>query len=128
MTEGLEAVTTAALGLALDAAALRQQAHAANIANASTPGYAPLRVSFEAQLEEARTSLAWSGRLDPGDLEGVAPALQETARDSGGLLPQVQLDVEVAAMSQNAAQYQTLLKVLSRQYALLTAAVSDGKK
>lgn len=128
MTEGTEAVTASALALALDAASLRQQAYAANIANAGAPGFVPLRVSFEAELEQARTSLAWRGRLDGGDLAGVEPSLEEAPRDGRGLLPQVQLDVEVASMSQNAAQYQTLLKALARHYALLAAAVGDGKR
>lgn len=129
MTEGVEAVTSAALALALDAASLRQQACAANVANAETPGYAPLQVSFEAQLEEVRSELAARGRLaDAGVLAGVTPALQEAPREPTGLPPKVQLDVELTAMSQNAVQYQTLLKAVSKQYAILAAAVGDGKK
>ena len=38
MTEGLDAITTAALGLALDAASLRQQAIASLIRSAAPPG------------------------------------------------------------------------------------------
>jgi flagellar basal-body rod protein FlgB len=128
VTEGLEAITAAALSLALDAASLRQQAYAANIANANSDGFVPLRVSFESQLEDARAVLSGRGRLEASSLEGVSPELQVAAPDGRGLLPKVQLDVEVAAMSQNAAQYQTLLKALSKHYALLAAAVSDGKK
>lgn len=129
MTEGVESVTSAALALALDAASLRQQAYAANIANVGSEGYAPLRVSFESQLEEARAELAANGRLgDAAPLADVAPVLEEIPRDSTGLLPSVQLDVEVAAMSQNAVQYQTLLRAVSKHYTLLASAVSDGKK
>lgn len=128
MTEGLEAITSAALTLALDAASLRQQAYAANIANATTEGFVPLRVSFEAQLEDARAVLSAQGRLDASALEGVQPAVHMAEPDARGLLPKVQLDLEVAGMAQNAAQYQTLLKALSKHYALLAAAVSDGKK
>ena len=49
MTDGIEAVTRSALALALDAASLRQQAIATNIANANVIDYVPQRVSFEAQ-------------------------------------------------------------------------------
>ena len=42
MTDGIEAVTRSALALALDAASLRQQAIATNIANANAVGYVPL--------------------------------------------------------------------------------------
>jgi flagellar basal-body rod protein FlgB len=34
----------------------------------------------------------------------------------------------MADLSRNAIQYQTLLKALSRQYAILSTAVSDGKR
>ena len=54
MTDGIEAVTRSALALALDAAAMRQQAIATNIANANVIDYVPQRVNFEAQLADAR--------------------------------------------------------------------------
>lgn len=128
MTDGIEAVTTATLALALDAATLRQQAIAANIANANTPGYAPVRVQFEAQLEDARRALELGGRVDPAALEGIAPSLESAPLDEAGLPAAVLLDVEVADMARNAVHYQALLKGLSTHYALLAAAVGDGKK
>lgn len=127
MTEGLEAITTAALGLALDAASLRQQAISANIANAGSEGYVPVRVSFEAQLEDARRALESRGFLDKTSLEGVEPGV-EPALDAAGLPAQVMLDVEMADLARNAVHYQALLRGLSRHYALLSAAVGDGKK
>lgn len=128
MTESIEAVTMRALGLALDAAALRQQAAAANIANVHTPGYVPVAVTFEAQLEEARLALQNRGALDPTVLAGVEPALRRVPTDELGLPAKVMLDVEVAGLSQNAAHYQALLKAVSKHYAILSAAVSDGKR
>jgi len=128
VTEGLEAVTTAALGLALDAASLRQQAHAANIANVGTAGYTPVRVSFEAQLEDARRALETHGRLDAPSLTGVEPSLELAPLDESGLPAKVLLDAEVAEMARNAVHYQALLKGLSRHYAVLSAAIADGKK
>ena len=64
MTDGIEAVTRSALALALDAASLRQQAIATNIANANAIGYVPQRVSFEEQLVDARRGMAQNGRTD----------------------------------------------------------------
>ncbi|MCJ0764546.1 flagellar basal body rod protein FlgB [Variovorax terrae] len=127
MTEGMEAITVSSLALALDAASLRHQAIAVNIANANTPGHVPLRVNFEAQLEEARRSLGASGRLDANSLAQVRPTI-EPAFGAIGQLQGVQLDVEITAMAQNAMQYQALAKGLSRHYAILSMAVSDGKK
>jgi flagellar basal-body rod protein FlgB len=127
MTEGIEAITTAALGLALDAATLRQTAHAANVANAGTEGYVPVQVSFEAQLEEARAQLQTAGRLDGSALAGVRPALQSVPR-SGLEPPAVALDVELAAMARNTTHAQALLTGLSRHFSILSVAVSDGRK
>jgi flagellar basal-body rod protein FlgB len=128
MTEGIEAITTAAVGLALDAAALRQQAIAANIASAGVEGYTPVTVDFESQLEEARSALESRGRLDAASLSGVRPALETAPLDAMGLPPKVSLDMEVASMAQNSAQYQALVRGLAKHYAMLAAAVSEGKK
>lgn len=128
MTEGVDAITTAALALALDAASLRQQAHASNIANANTEGYGPLRVSFEAELEEARGVLRDRGFLDAASLADVEPTLERAASGTLGAPSAVMLDVEVSAMAQNAAHYQALLKALSKHYGVLAAAVSGGRK
>jgi flagellar basal-body rod protein FlgB len=128
MTEGIEAVTTTALALALDAASLRHRAISANIANATVEGYAPVRVSFEAQLEEARATLTGGGRLDAAALADVRPALHSAPAAARGVPAKVELDVEMAAMARNAAHTQALLTGLSRHLAILSAAVSDGKK
>lgn len=129
MTQAMEAVTSAALGLALDAASLRQQAIATNIANANVPGYAPLSVNFEGQLEDARRTLAGGRRLASDALDGIAPRV-EAGTDGGALdlSPKVLLDVQTAQMAQNAIQYQALAKGLAKHYALLSVAMSDGKK
>ncbi|MFD1836900.1 flagellar basal body rod protein FlgB [Paracidovorax cattleyae] len=130
MTEGIEAITQASLSLALDAASLRQQAIARNIANASTEGYVPVDVDFAAQMEAARGQLAQGRRLDAAHLASVA---EEGVRmrpmvGPDGLPARVQLDTEVARMAQNAVHYQALLKGLSRHMAILSSAVSDGKR
>lgn len=127
MSDPIGNVTTAALSLALDAAALRQQAIASNIANVNTPGYGALAVSFEEQLEDARRTLRSGRALDGSELAGVQPALQ-SARGPEGLPAAVQLDVEAAKLAQNSVHFQVLLKSLSRHYAVLSSAVSDGKK
>lgn len=121
----MEGITSAALGLALDAASLRQQAIAANIANAQTDGYVPLGVDFERQLDDARRTWANSGSADAESLRGVTPRLVRLASQDG---TQTGLDMQVAALAQNGVHFQTLLKALSKHYSLLEEAVSDGKK
>ena len=124
MTLPIESITTAALTLALDAASLRHEVLASNIAHANTPGYRPLAVNFESQLEEARLALFNHGRLDAAALADVVPTLEK--RDP--LTSQVALDVEALHLAQNGVQFQALLKGLNRHYQILSAATSDGKK
>lgn len=127
MTTGIEAMTTASLSLALDAASLRHQAIAANIANIKTQGYVPQRVNFEAQLASAQHSLHEQGSIAPQDLIGVGAHL-ESALNAAGQPVVLQLDGLVAQMAQNAVQYQALVKGLTRHMSLLMSAASDGKK
>ena len=127
MTDGIEAVTRSALALALDAASMRQQAIATNIANANAVGYVPQRVSFEAQLDDARRSMAQSGRLDAFALSQVSPRIEPVV-DGAGAPVSVQLDVEAAEMARNAVHYQALVKGLSRHVSMLSMAAGDGRK
>ncbi|MDB5874619.1 MAG: flagellar basal body protein [Ramlibacter sp.] len=127
MTDGLESITTSALSLALDAASLRQQAIAANIANHATEGYIPQKVEFESLLEEARRNLQSKGSVDRASLAGVQVQMQP-ALDDNGLPVKVQLDQQVADMAQNAVQFQVLTRALSRHFSILSTAIADGKR
>jgi len=127
MTDGIEAVTRSALAMALDAAAMRQQAIATNIANANVIDYVPQRVNFEAQLADARRMMGQSGRLDSFTLGQVRPHV-EPALDSNGQPATVELDVQAAEMARNAVHYQALVKGLSRHMAILSMAAGDGRK
>lgn len=127
MPQPIEATTTQALGLALDAASLRQRAIAANIANHATEGYVPMKLDFASQMDEARRALDAKGALEPGSLAGVQPRLVP-ALDSQGRPEKVKLDAEMAAMAENAVQYQALARALGRHLSLLAIAAQDGKR
>lgn len=127
MTEALEAITTTALGLALDATSLRQQAIAANIANHATEGYVPQKLDFATFMQQPRHVLASKGRVDAFALAGARLQL-EPVLDSQGQPARVHLDEEVADMAQNTVQYQLLARGLNRHFAILSSAVSDGKR
>ena len=127
MTEGLEAITTSALALALDAASLRQQAIAANIANHATEGYVPQKLDFESQMREAQRVLHSKGSMDAFALAGVRLQL-EPVLDAQGQPARVQLDEQVADMAQNSVQYQVLARGLNRHLSILSTAASDGKR
>jgi len=115
-TPGIESLTLPVLSAALDAAVMRHQVIANNIANANTAGFSAQRVSFDVAFDEANA--AQGG--------GVAARLQpQVALSVDGA---VRLDSEMAAMAQNGTQYQALLKAVNRHLSLLATAVSEGKR
>ncbi|BBB62251.1 flagellar basal body rod protein FlgB [Undibacterium sp. KW1] len=127
MTHNLQSVTTATVGLALDAATLRHQAIANNIANVNTEGYVPVQINFASYMEQleqlsAPTQGKGSQKHSIGQLE------LEPVFDVNGNPAKVSLDTEVAAMAHNTVQYQALIKALNRHYAIMSSAVTDGKK
>ncbi|GAB3658479.1 flagellar basal body rod protein FlgB [Ramlibacter alkalitolerans] len=123
----IETITTAALSAALETASRRQAAVAANIANASTPGYVPQRVSFDAHLAQARSALAERGALDAAAVDSLR-AEAEPAFDASGQAAVVQLDAEMSELARNGVEYQALVQGLSRHLGLLALAAGDGRK
>lgn len=123
MAHSTEAVTTALLKLALDGAALRHQAIAANIANATTPGYQPVRVSFEEQLEQLRR------RLDGGEpLQRASAELAPQVEADGSAGDRVAVDLQAAELAQNVVHYQALVRGLNKRMSILAAAINEGRR
>lgn len=123
----IEAMTTSALSAALDAASRRHAAIAANLANANTEGYLPVRFTFGAQLEEARALLRDQGTLDRASLDALRGSL-EPLLDGAGQPGKVQLDLEMTELARNAVQFQALAQGLSRHLGVLALAAADGRK
>jgi flagellar basal-body rod protein FlgB len=107
------------LSLALDAASLRQQLIANNIANAGVPDFQPLRVSFEEQL----SALMAGSRLPAADdLRQLRPTI---AADSAAMLA---IDQQMVQLSGNVLHYRALLKNLNAHFELLSLASNDGRR
>lgn len=123
----LESLTTTAIALAMDAASLRHQAIAANVANHGTAGYVPLKLDFASQMDEARRAIHSGGKLTAAALRDVKPELAPVL-DESGLPARVHLDEQMADMAANAVQYQALTRGLARHFAILSLAVNDGKR
>jgi flagellar basal-body rod protein FlgB len=103
----------------LDAARLRHQAIAQNVANVNTPGYQRLEVSFEEGLAHA---------LAHGDAESLTrlqPRLQvaegEPARADGN---SVDIDQELGRLTNNTLLYNIVTQVLASQMAQMRSAIS----
>ncbi|WEF32845.1 flagellar basal body rod protein FlgB [Pseudoduganella chitinolytica] len=116
--------TVGLLSMALDATALRQRAIAQNIANANTPGYQRIGVSFETHLGALQNTLKQGGTPSLASLRDLRPMLEPVGKPGDP----VALDMEVAALSDNTLQQQALLKVLNKHMSLLSTAVNEGKR
>ena len=107
----------------LDAAALRSEAIASNIANAETPGYRRLDVSADfAEQLKARTQ---AGEL-AGDSDTLRPSLVQdpyarTVRPDGN---SVDIENELLAMNKNSVEYEFLTDVVSGNIKQLKMAIS----
>lgn len=107
----------------LDAAVLRQDAIASNIANVETPGYHRMDVApdFASQLK---------ARLASGDVgalaDAPAPKLAEdsTARSLRPDGNTVEIEHELLAMNRNAVEYDYLTEVVSSNLKQLKLAIS----
>lgn len=116
--------TVGLLSLALDAAGMRQQAIAQNIANANTPGYQRVGVSFEHQIDDLKQAVRNGQTPSLASLAAYQPAF-ETVGAAGET---VSLDMEMAALSENTLHHQALLKALNKHLALIGTAINEGKR
>lgn len=112
----LDPVTSSLILKALDGLAIRQLYTSQNIANANSPGYQPVEVSFEGALREA----AQGG---PGSIAAVRPEVRSSTRQADG---GVRIDLELASAAQTAMRYSGLIEMFGRQVALNRAALSWG--
>jgi flagellar basal-body rod protein FlgB len=122
MSLSIESLTSKSLIAALDAASLRQQVIATNIANVNTDGYVAQNVTFESRLAEAAAQL--DSTEAPLELHArIAPHI-----GADGLAHAVRLDDEVAQLSQNQVHYQALLKGINKHLGLIFSAATEGKR
>src|SRR5258706_14630193 len=125
MIGAMDALGSSMVKLALDAAVLRHQAIAQNIANLQSEDYVPLGLSFEAQLAALRrtssNTAAWQRAR-----EAAKPELVEQLDRAPWPRPQ-DVDMEMVALSENTIHYQALLKGLGRQLSVLSDVINDGK-
>lgn len=107
-------ITSALIVKALDGLTARSVATAENIANAGSPGFRPLRVSFEQALAAAARGDTQMRTVQL--LTGHAPD-GETVR----------VDLELATASATALRYSALTELLGRQMQIETLAITGGR-
>lgn len=122
----IDSNTSALLSLALDAAGMRQQAIAQNIANANTPGYQRVSVSFESRLASLRDGAGNVAAPSLASLGDYRPAFEYAPVSEQG--SGVALDQEMAQLSENTLHHQALLKALTKHMSLVSIAINEGKR
>ena len=110
-----------ALDKALDMYLLRHAIISDNIANAETPYFKARRVEFEAALEKAVQESA------PGaGISVKANVFEDPDSPVGQDLNSVDMDREMARLTKNDVQYAAATQAVSRKFALLKYAISEG--
>mgnify|MGYP001411250812 CR=1 FL=1 len=113
----MDEVSAALITKALEGLHQRYMFTAQNIANANSPEYRPMRVSFEESLRAA-------AERGPDAIRAVQPRVIEDDSAEGGAM---RLDLELAAASQTAMRYRALIDILGRQMALSRAVAAMGR-
>jgi flagellar basal-body rod protein FlgB len=115
--------TQLALERAISGAAQRHEALAANLANASTPGYRRVDVDFHGALSAALGSSDATDAVEHTAFSTqVDPSVGATQADGGT----IDVDAESAKLSANALEQQAAVSVAKTRNAILRAAMGVG--
>jgi flagellar basal-body rod protein FlgB len=124
--------TAAVLAKAASATLLRQEVISANIANAETPGYQPMKVEFEdalfAALREEKRRVAEGMGGDPSNaVENVEPRVtvsvpRNTRWDANG----VNAEEEMAALAEATLQHEAVVRLLAQKFRMLQIAINGA--
>ncbi len=113
----MDPISSALIEKALDGLSQRYNFTAQNIANANTPNYRPVRVSFEEDLRQAAS----------GGQAAINTVRPQTIVDPTTSGDGVRLDLELATASQTAMRYRALLDLLGQQLRLEHTILTGGR-
>ncbi len=122
----------------LDLRSARQRVIASNVANEETPGYRASELTFTDQLQSAQkgrlpivlaaTQSRHFGMRGPQGVQAVTGRLSEVP---AGDLPldanSVNLELEMAKLSENAMQYNAAATILAAKFRGLLSAIREGR-
>ena len=112
----------------LDAASLRQQAIANNLANAETPNYKRQEVKFEEQLSKAldnSTRATGTGKTGFGNIKPSVVKIGETTTRMDG--NNVNMELESAHLAETAMKFDVIAQSLSGYYSSLKNVIAGGR-
>lgn len=120
----------------LDLRLQNQQVIASNIANADTPGYSPVHLEFEEELQKAAAIPEKSPvkthnthfPINGGNLESVQAKLVRTPSKSGiGDGNSVKVNQEMVSLAENQLLYEAAVQILNKKLGLLKYVSQGGR-
>lgn len=119
-------VTGKIVEMALNAAQMRLDVVANNIANANTSNYKPLKVDFESQLELHKKNLVNKSNDDLNKqlLKEVSPQVVQANTESSKYNKDVLIDMELTELSKTVLHYQALLEAKSKIGSVVKMAIT----
>lgn len=118
---GLFDLTDTVLQRGLEGASLRQQVLSNNLANANTAGFKRSDVDFQSSLASALGSSDPSQSLDSLAFTPQADSSTTMTLDGNN----VDTDTEMANLTSNAVEYETLAAIEQQRFATLKAAMGS---
>lgn len=112
---------------ALDVRGQRHTVLAGNLANADTPGFAPLDVDFEAAMAAGELSAGDPSAAERAAGMAAAPSAAEDLAGRPGLDGNsVDVDKTMIALAENGMQYGAAARAASKKLGILRYVASDG--
>ena len=109
----------------MDMTVLRQEAIAANLANAQTPGYK--RVDVDGDFESAFKDALQAGRSDQIQRMDAKLAMDKAAPVNDATGNTVDIEKEMVHLSENQIQHQLETRMISGRLARLRMAIKGGQ-
>lgn len=121
----------------LDAAWLRNEVIAQNIANSDTPGYKRRTVEFEEYLDNAIDKSGFKGNttssrhipIGKADVEKVNMKVKQEYKNLSTRLDEnnVDAETEMAELAKNTIRYNTLIQSVNKDYSIVKSAIREGR-
>jgi flagellar basal-body rod protein FlgB len=135
MLEDVGGITSQLVGVALDAALLRHEVIANNIANSDSVGYQVKRLNFDKQLAQMSVMLNEKQQLSESNETMVRERINELKtilHNSDNLIEEggdsVELDREMVRLTENTLRYQALLTAAGKRGDIIALAVQEGRR
>lgn len=120
--------TLGVLSKSMDMYLMRHAIISDNIANADTPFFKARRLDFENELQRAVDATETLGEESvQRSLASLRPVIsEETNSERGQDMNTVDMDKEMAALTKNDIKYSSATQMVSKKFALLKYAVTEG--